>query len=556
MTAEAWDKEVDYLVAGTGAAGLSAAITAKHNGLDTLVVESTDKWGGTTAISGGGLWMPNNYLEQKAGVDDSVEQALDYMEETVGDVGPWTSRERKLAFLNGINQYMHLMSDQGLKWAHSKDYPDYYPDLPSGRIGRSVEVKPFNVRKLGAWRKTLRTSIPAPVMTDDVWLLSRAWSTPSGFVRGARFVFRTLGSLVTGQLKYGMGGAFAGSLMHIVLKQDTPVWLSSPLEELIVEDGRVVGAVIQHDGKSLRVKTRRGVMLGAGGFARNKEWRKRYHGIEGWSSAPDGQLGQGIEAGQKAGGAIGMMEDAWWGATTAVPGGGEQHGFVLNERSDPWSIVVDQQGNRYLNESESYVDFGHHMFEHDKKAPAIPSWMVLDHRHTTHFLNSTLMMPGAEKKLIADGELVVAKTLEELAEKMGVDKDTFLATVERFNGFAREGVDHDFQRGRTAYDRYYSDPLVKPNPNLGTIEKGPFKALKIYPGDLGTKGGLVTDEYARVLREDGSVIAGLYAAGNNTASVMGHTYPGAGSTIAPASVFGYLGALHASQQAQNTAKPN
>lgn len=546
-----WDHEVDFLVAGTGSAGLSSAITAKTNGLDTLVVESMDKWGGTTAISGGGLWMPFNPMMTKDGVPDSFEEALEYMEETVGDVGPWTSTKRKRAFLYGIHHYFTMLEDAGVKWARSKDYPDYYPDLPTGRIGRSLEVKPFNVRRLGKWQKTMRYTIPAPVMTDDIWLLSRAWSTPDGFVRGAQFVFRALGAVLTGQKKYGMGAAFAGSLMHIVLRQNTPVWLNSPLKELIVENDRVVGAVVEKDGETLRIKTNRGVMLGAGGFARNKEWRKKYHGVEGWSAAPDGQLGQGIEIGEKAGGALGMMDDAWWGATTATPDGGDQHGFILNERSDPWSIVVDQQGNRYLNESESYIDFGHHMFERDQKSPAIPSWMILDHRHTTHFLNSTLLIPGASKKLEAKGELVIANTIEELASKMKVDKDIFLATVERFNEFAREGVDKDFQRGRTAYDRYYGNPLVKPNPNLGTIEKGPFKALKIYPGDLGTKGGLITDDHARVLRKDGSVIQGLYAAGNNTASVMGHTYPGAGSTLAPAGVFGYLGALHASQQEQN-----
>lgn len=553
--ADSWDYEVDFLVAGTGGAGLSAAVTAAHNGLETLVVESTAKWGGTTAISGGGLWMPNDPLAKRDGASDSIEQALDYMQDTIGDVGSWTSRERKLAFLNGVEPYMNMMTDEGVKWSRAKDYPDYYPDLPGGRIGRAVEVKPFNVKKLGKdWRKSMRVSLPAPLMTDDVWLLSRAWSTPGGFVRGARFVFRMLGSLMLGQKKYGMGAALVGSLMHIIQRQGTHVWVNSPVIDLVVEDGRVVGAVVKKHSRIVRVKARRGVMLAAGGFAGNKEWRQKYHGMDGWSSAPDGQLGQGIEVGQRVGGAIGMMDDAWWGATTANPDGGDgPHGFVLNERSDPWSIVVDQRGNRYLNESESYIDFGHHMIDHDRETPAIPSWLVLDHRHTTHFLNSTLMIPGAEKKLIAHGELVVAETLEELAEKMGVDHDTFFATIERFNGFAREGIDHDFQRGRTAYDRYYGDPLVKPNPNLGTIEKGPFKALKLYPGDLGTKGGLITDEDARVLREDGSVIEGLYAAGNNTASVMGHTYPGPGSTIAPACVFGYLGALHASQPAQKEA---
>jgi 3-oxosteroid 1-dehydrogenase len=178
----------------------------------------------------------------------------------------------------------------------------------------------------------------------------------------------------------------------------------------------------------------------------------------------------------------------------------------------------------------------------------------MDHRHVTHFLNATLILPGAKDTFLKSGELIEAETIEALAQKMKIDKSVFKDTVERFNRFAREGVDRDFQRGHTEYDRFYSDPLVKPNPNLGTIEKPPFRALKIYTGDLNTKGGLVTDEWARVLRKDGSVIEALYAAGNNTASVMGHTYPGPGSTIAPAGIFGYLGALHASQQAQNPKK--
>jgi 3-oxosteroid 1-dehydrogenase len=473
------------------------------------------------------------------------------MEQTIGDVGPWTSRDRKLAFLNAIPNYIDMLCEQGVKWARVKDYPDYYPDLPGGRVGRGLEVKPFNVRKLGKWRKTLRISLPAPLMTDDVWLLSRAWSTPSGFIRGAFFVCRTLGSLLTGQLKYGIGGALAGSLMHIVLREEIPVWLNSPVTELIVEDGRVVGGIVDKEGKNVHVRARRGVMLAAGGFARNQQWRQKYHGVPGWTSAPEGQLGQGIEVGEKVGGALGMMDDAWWGAAAAMPGGRQQYGFILHERSVPWSIVVDQEGNRYLNESESYIDFGHHMLEHHKRTPAIPSWLVTDRRHATHFLNPVMGIPGARKKLMEMNELVSARSLEELAIKMNVDQKTFLATVQRFNDFARGGIDRDFERGRTIYDRYYSNPLVKPNPNLGALEKAPFRALKIYPGDLNTKGGLVTDEHARVLRTDGTIIGGLYAAGNNTASVMGHTYPGPGSTIAPAAIFGFLGAIHAARQDEN-----
>ncbi len=545
-----WDYETDYLVVGTGAAGLSAAITAKRNGLDTIVIESTDKWGGTTAISGGGLWMPNNPLMRRDRAGDSFEEALEYMKQTIGNVGPWTSEARMRAFLMGVDHYVNMMRDEGVRWTRAKAYPDYYPDLPGGRVGRGIESKPYNRRRLPKqWRDTQRISIPAPLLTSDMYLLTRAWSTPSGFLHGARFVLRMLGGFATGQLQGGIGVALTGAYMEIVLRHKTPVWLNAPLEDLVIEKGVVVGACVKKDGKTVRIRTTKGVMLGAGGFAANKEWRKKYHGVAGWTSAPEGQLGQGISIGEKAGGTLGMMDDAWWGGTAANTNGSEtMHGFILNERSDPWSIVVDQTGRRYMNESESYVDFGHHMLERNKTTPAVPSWIIYDRRHTKSFLNSTLMVPGAKKKLAEMGELVQAATIEELGKNMGVDPAVFAETIERFNEFAREGVDKDFGRGRTEYDRYYGSPAAKPNPNLGTIEKGPFIAHKIYPGDLGTKGGLVTDEWARVLRKDGSVIVGLYAAGNNTASVMGHTYPGPGSTIGPAGVFGYLGALHASQR--------
>lgn len=546
MAEDSWDLETDFLVAGSGAAGLSAAITAKLNGLDVVIVESEDRWGGTTCISGGGLWLPNNPLMHRDGVQDSIDEALAYMDAVIGDVGPHTSRERKRAFLVAIPNFITMMSEAGIKWVRSKDYPDYYPDLPGGKVGRGLEVKPFNMRKLKGYQRLSRMGegIPAPVKTDDVWLLERSWSTLTGLFRGASVVFRILGNLIIGRQSRGMGPGLAGSLMHVARKLGIPVWLSAPIVEVSNGESGIEGAVVERAGKRLRIRARRGVMLAAGGFARNAEWRKRYQGVAGWTAAPAGQNGTGIEVGARAGGALAMMEDSWWGA--GVLQGPGQNGFILGERSFPHSIVVDQEGNRYLNESESYIDFGHHMLERNRTVPAIPSWLVTDHRHTRRYLN-TYTLTG-KKYMIQAGELVEAETLEELARKMGTDTSVFLETVQRFNESCRAGVDRSFGRGRTAYDRYYSDPTVKPNPNLGTIEKGPFRATKLYPGDLGTKGGLVTDEHARVLREDGAAIQGLYAAGNNTASVMGHTYPGPGSTIAPAAIFGYLGALHAARR--------
>ena len=546
-THQKWDREVDLLVAGTGAAGLSAAIAGADRGLTVLLAESTDRWGGTTMLSGGGLWMPNNPLMRRKHIADSPEEALTYMNDVIGEVGPASTPARRKAFVDAVPGVFHLLEGMGVRWSIAKDYPDYYPDRPGGKVGRGIEVEPFNAKKLGDWVSKSRSNegMPAPLKTDDVWLLSRAWSSPTGFVRGARFVFRTLGGIVTGKKLFGLGAGLGMTLMQIVQRQGTEVLLNSPITDVIIEDGRVRGAVLTVDGRAVRVRTRAGIVLGAGGFAQNREWREKYHGLPGYSSAASGDQGTAIAVGQAAGGAVAMMDDAWWGSSVPMPDGSAS--FMLSERSMPFGIIVDQSGSRFTNESASYIDFGHDMIERNKTVPAIHSWIIVDRRHRQRYLFSPLL--AGNKKLRAAGSAITAPTLDELADLIKVDRDALRATVARFNRFARNGVDEDFDRGRTVYDNYYGDPSVKPNPNLGPVEKGPFTAVKVVPGDLGTKGGLLTDEHARVLDESGAVIPGLYAAGNTTASVMGHTYPGPGSTIAPAVIFGYIAARHAAETA-------
>lgn len=542
---ESWDQEVDVLVVGTGSAGLMAAITAAEAGLRTLVIESTDKWGGTTNLSGGGLWMPTNPLMASFGVADSVDEALKYMEAAIGDVGPASSPARRRAFVETVPEMFRFLEQRGVRWAAAKDYPDYYPDLPGGKIGRAIEVEPFDAKRLGDWFDKSRSSEglpPIPLKTDDVWLLARAWSTPGGLVRGARLVGRTLLGFLRGKKLYGMGSALVASLMEIVLGQGTEVLLESPLTDLVVEDGVVVGAVVgRPDGSSSRVRVRAGVVLGAGGFAHNRKMREEHHGIPGYSSAADGDIGSVIGIAAAIGGQLALMDDAWWGASVPDPDGSKPM-FVLAERSLPFGLIVDQHGDRYVNESASYIDVGHAMLERDKEVSAIPSWLIVEARHRRRYLFSPFMQ--GTKRLKEAGIVRRAATLDDLAGLLGMEPARLRATVDRFNGFTRSGVDTDFGRGRTAYDRYYSDPRVKPNPNLGPIEKGPFTAVQLVPGDLGTKGGLLTDADARVLDHDGRVIPGLYAAGNTTASVMGRTYPGPGSTIAPAMIFGYRAARH------------
>ncbi|MFC8597158.1 FAD-binding protein [Isoptericola sp. NPDC057191] len=530
-----FDHTYDVVVVGSGAAGFATALGAVDAGLSVLIVEGTEKWGGSSAMSGGGLWLPDNPLMERDGAGDSREEALAYLDETVGDVGRSTSRERKEAFVDGVADLVTTAERHGMRFSRGKDYPDYYPELPGGKIGRSIEVEPLDSKPLGDWWHTLRSAIALPAKTDDVWLLGRAWSTPAGFVRGARFVFRALGGVVTGKRLVGIGNALMTSFGRALLvEREVPLWLSSPLEDLVVDGGRVVGVRVRREGRVVTVGATRGVMLAAGGFESNPDWRQKYHGIDGNPSGNPGNVGQVIEIAREAGAALELMDDAWWGASVEAPPGGSP-AFIVGERSMPYSIMVDARGERFANESESYVDLGHHMLAHDKDGPY---WLVLDARAQRRYLQTFAMDPRAVKAMRRAGIAHRAGTIAELAGAIGADPATLQRTVRRFNGFARTGVDGDFGRGNSAYDRYYSDPLVRPNPNLGPLEKGPFVAYRVVIGDLGTKGGVVTDADGRALREDGSVIDGLYAAGNTSASVMGRTYPGPGSTIGPATVFG------------------
>ncbi len=531
----------DVVVVGSGAAAFSTAMGAAEEGLSVLMVESTDKWGGNTAMSGGGMWLPSNPLMQREGVGDSRDEALAYLEASIGEVGRASDRARKEAFVDGVEDFVLTAERHGMRFARATDYPDYYPELPGGKIGRAIEVVPFDGKKIGSWLDSLRLLMPVPIKTDDVWLLGRSWSTPGGFVRGAQVVFRVLGGVVRGKKLVGIGAGLAAAFGHVVLvHQQVPLWLSSSAESLVVEDGRVVGVRVRKDGELVTVRASRGVMLAGGGFDQNVEWRRKYHGIDGAPSGSPGALGGPIAAAQEIGAATELLDDAWWGAS--VPGAdGGSPAFIVGERSMPYSIIVDSRGERFANESESYVDLGHHMLE---RGPDGPFWMILDARNTRRYLRSFALDPKASKAWRENGVMVKADTLAELSDKLGLDAETFKATIQRFNGFARAGRDQDFHRGDSAYDRYYGDPTVRPNPNLGTIEKGPFTAYRLVIGDLGTKGGVLTDADGRALREDGTVIEGLYSAGNNSASVMGHTYPGPGSTLAPAVVFGLRAARH------------
>jgi 3-oxosteroid 1-dehydrogenase len=542
--------EFDLVVVGSGAAGMTAALAAARNGLSALVVEKAPTYGGSTARSGGGVWVPNNEVILRAGVQDTPEQASAYLNHIVGDIVPAENKQTVLE--HGPRMISFVLANTPLKFAWVPGYSDYYPEAPGGLpSGRSIEPKPMRASLLGEHLKTLtRPYLASPldvaVTQADYRWLNLVRRHPRGVVRAVRVGARGFVARVTKRRLIAMGQALAGGLRAGLAKAGVPVWLETALVDLEIQDGRVTGVKVEKAGEQTVVRARYGVLLASGGFERNEELRKKYQrepiGTQ-WTVGAKENTGDGIEAGLRLGAAVDLMDDAWWGPSIPLTGGPY---FCLAERTLPGCIMVNPEGKRFVNEAAPYVEAVHAMYgEGDGPARNFPTWLIADQRYRNRYVFAGLYpgqpFPGRWYKA---GAVFKAPTLTELAAAIDVPPDALTATVERFNGFARTGTDEDFRRGQSAYDKYYGDPRNRPNPCIAALEVGPFYAVRIVPGDLGTKGGLRTDTAARVLREDGSVIDGLYAAGNASSAVMGRTYAGPGATIGPAMTFGYLAALH------------
>ena len=541
-------REVDVVVVGAGGAGMSAALAAAARGLDTVLLEKSPWFGGSTARSGGGVWIPGNYALADAGQADDPALAKQYLDAIVGDVVPKVRRDTYIDRGPEVLDFIRRRTPLRFRWV--PQYSDYLPEAPGGRpAGRSCEPVPLDARFLGAELERLHpqyTKAPANMIVTqaDFRKLSLGMRTLRGPITGVKVALKRMVSGLRGQKMYAMGNAIAIGLRKGLIDAGVPVHYETELTGLVVEDGRVVGVRVERDGATHEVRARHGVVLGSGGFERNLEMRERYQpsptSVE-WTTGSQNNTGGGILAGLEAGADVALMDDAWWGPTIPLP---NRPWFCLAERNLPGSIIVNAAGRRYMNEALPYVEATHEIYRGEATGVShVPSWLIIDQRYRNRYLFAGLgprqPFPGRWYK---HGVVKRADSIEALAEQIEVPADALRATVERFNGFAQRGVDEDFHRGESAYDRYYSDPTVKPNPSLHTIDKGPFYAVKIVPGDLGTKGGLVTDERARVLRTDGSAIPGLYAAGNTSAAVMGRTYAGPGATIGPALTFGYLAA--------------
>ncbi len=545
-----WDHEFDFVVVGSGGGGMTAALTAQAAGLSTVVLEKGKKYGGSTGISGGGIWIPNNPTLRAKGHNDSRESIRRYLDLLTEGKVP---AERLDAYVDHGPAAMELLCrSRWMKFNWTKGYADYHPEYDGGRpLGRSVEPKPFDTRKLGEDEKHQRpNSMKGPLGLwvtakdyHDLAMVKRTWRGRWASVVAAWRV----SSNVVRRRHMSTGGRALVARMRMALKDaGIPLWLQTPMTELVVgRDGVVEGVVVTRDGKEQRIRARRGVLLATGGFDHNAQMRATYlpeGGRDDHSLGAQENVGDGIVAGRQLGAAVDFMDDAWWMPSVKHPAGAMIP--LVSERAIPGQVIVSADGKRFTNESAPYVNFVHDQLE----GKHLPAWFVMDSRARARYPFAQVL-PGVPfpKAFYEAGIVHRGDTLADLARSIGVPADALEATVERFNGFARSGKDEDFGRGDSAYDRYYGDPTLK-NPNLDVIDKAPFYAVRIEVGDLGTKGGLVCDEHSRVLREDGTVVEGLYATGNTTASVMANEYAGPGATIGPSIVFGYIAAQHAAAQ--------
>jgi len=548
-----WDVSADLVIAGSGGGGLVAAIAAVDAGLEPLVLEKMAVVGGSTGMSGGILWLPNNPLMRAAGLVDSFEDGMKYFDAVVGDVGPASSIERRQMFLRAGSEMVTFLERKGVRFVRSDGWSDYYSNRAGGNeAGRGIEGAPFDAGVLGReWEQRMPTPFSRRtglvVLTNELRFVQYFNRSPRHFVTAAKVFLRTKSAQLRRKNLLTNGASLIGQLTKVLidLTVDPPIWTETPVEDLVVEGGRVTGLRAVRNGRPVLIEARKGVLLAAGGFSHNAEMRRKYSGNQPneaqWSIANPGDTGEVLATAIRLGAKTDLLDEAWW-LPSPGHGLGAASPSVGQARQRPGAIFVDGTGQRFCNESNSYVEVGKAMYANK----AVPCWVVFDEGYAERYAaTANPLKRRIPQEIIDSGAIRKAGTLEELAKMIGVDPGNLLRTVQRFNEYARKGLDPDFGRGQSAYNDCLGDPGYKPNPALGPLDKAPYYATEMYPNDVGTCGGVVTDEYARVLGEDDRPIPGLYATGNITATVMGRTYPGAGASIANTTIFGYVAARHA-----------
>ncbi len=548
------DTSVDLLVVGSGT-GMAAALAGHELGLSVLIVEKSSYVGGSTARSGGALWLPAGPVLAEAGANDTAERAAAYLDSVVGGSAP---RQRSAAFVEHVSATVDMLrrtTPLRLFWA--RDYSDYHPEDPGGSAaGRTCECRPLNTSILGEYRTRLRpgvmaASVPVPTTGADYrWMNLLARVPRKGIPTVAKRVAQGVGGLLVGR-RYAAGGqGLTAGLFAGVLRAGIPVWTDTTLLRVTGRDDGASGAVVSHAGREVTVTARRGVVLATGGFDHSMDMRWKFQSESlgaNLSLGAETNTGDGIRAAQELGADIDLMDQAWWFPAVA-PLPGKAPMVMLAERSLPGCLIVDQNGRRFANESADYMSFGQRLLELERAGtPVEAMWIVFDQQYRNSYVFGAELFPRMRipQSWYDAGIAVRADSLAGLGAQIDLPAAEFAQTLSRFNENAFAGEDPDFGRGRSAYDRYYGDPTITPNPNLRPLVKGPFYAVKMVLSDLGTCGGLKVDARARVLREDGSAIGGLYAIGNAAANAFGTTYPGAGATIAQGLVYGYIAALEA-----------
>jgi len=554
-------REVDLLVVGAGPAGMTAALVAALEGLDVLLAEQSAQVGGTGATSAGTLWIPGNRQSKAAGFSDSAEQAETYLHALIG---PSARSDIIRAFLQtGPDAIDYLEARTDVQFAPCGKHPDYRNNMPGAAVtGRAIVAKPFDGRLLGRDFKRVRAPIAEFMLLggmmvgkEDIAPLIGRFRSPGNFLHAAKLFLRYLGDRLrfARGTRITMGNALIARLFASLRKRDVPILFGAALVDLVGDRGGVTGARLRVDGGEIVVKARKGVVLATGGYGHNKALRERFmpQPTPAFSLSFAGNRGDGVSIGEKLGAQLSpeRCTSGLWTpvSVTARAGGGRGlYPHLSLDRAKPGLIAVNSAGRRFVNEGLSYHDFVLAMFESHKTVPSIPAYLVCDAAFIRKYGLGDIH-PGTRnlKKFEAQGYIAGAATLDALAAKIGVDAAGLRDSVARNNRYAESGSDPDFGKGELELNRFNGDPTNRPNPCLGPIAAPPFYAIAVWPADIAVSTGLAADADARVLDTEGRAIPGLYACGNDMASVMGGSYPGPGTTLGPAIVFAYRAAMHA-----------
>lgn len=570
MAAASYDN-IDIVIAGSGAAGLSAAIFARSRGLRPLVIEKTDLIGGTSCYSGGVAWVPGSKQNLASGHADSRAEMIRYLDETVPNPH---EREARLTYLRrGPEAVAQLEEQTGpLFFVRPVNSPDYYPELPGAKVeGRAITPISFDGRKLGKHFRDLRGPLPELCLFGrqmlelvDVYHLLNARRSVKSAIHTAKLVMRDLRDRIFYR-RYGRGtwltggNALVANLYRTALQQDIPILRRTRLVELMRVDGAVTGVVVERNGRQEVIASKRGVVLATGGFPWSQTLRDQLtkDAPIGFSAASPDSTGDGITIALASGAQMdrGNFEDAFWSpvsVATRRDGTTARFPHLMADRAKPGFIAVNRLGKRFCNEAENYHDFVRSMLGHGQGEDQQPVHVLCDASFVSKYVFGAIPPLASERRrALASGYLIEAPTIAALAGRIGVSPEALAATIERHNADAERGVDTEFGKGSSAYNRYLGDATHQPSPCLAPIAKAPFYAIRVHAGDIGTAAGLAADIHSRVLDHDGKAIPGLYACGNDRNSIMGGFYPSGGITIGPAIVFSYLAIEHAARLGTN-----